>query len=117
MNAGLPGTGISSRTKISGSKHKKTTGQAADSGAIESIAGKLSVTVKDVTHKGGTNYDLSYDFSCMDCGGTVLSGPDDGADSGQVFCKSCGIRFGSLGEVKALAQHVGQKELMRRGLV
>jgi transcription elongation factor Elf1 len=47
---------------------------------------------------------LSVTFECKECGGTILTVPDDATDDSPVSCKSCGFVFGSFGDVKAKAR-------------
>ncbi|MGX5719930.1 hypothetical protein ACWKW5_07720 [Shinella zoogloeoides] len=76
---------------------------------------RLGVAVKDITHQGGTSYFFNFEFCCLDCGGFILSTPDND-DFGPVVCKACQQVFGNYWDLKELANAIGKHELERRGL-
>ncbi|WP_440309319.1 ECs_2282 family putative zinc-binding protein [Henriciella pelagia] len=49
---------------------------------------------------------INITFECKDCGGTVLTTPDDEITADSVMsCKKCGQRFGAYGEIEAQARN------------
>ena len=48
---------------------------------------------------------INITFECKECGGTVLTTPDDEITAESVMsCKACGQRFGTYGEIEAQAR-------------
>ena len=46
------------------------------------------------------------EFACLDCGGFVMSAPDDDEPTGPVLCKACGQVFGTLEDIQAVANYL-----------
>jgi len=57
---------------------------------------------------------INVTFTCLKCGGHILSVPDDHNDDSPVTCKGCGNVVGTLGEVKAAALDVAAKPLNQK---
>lgn len=126
LNAGIPGTGIYSRTKLTpdkSAKKAKATAKAKqdispfDPERARRALPKLTITVADIEHQGGTNYYFHFNFCCNDCGGYIIQVPDDLSDSGPVTCKACDVYLGEYRTVRVVAEYIGQYELRARGLV
>lgn len=60
--------------------------------------------IEDTARPG--QFDVHVDFCCRECGGAIVHCPDDNDDDGPAICKACGIVFGTLWDVRALAQHM-----------
>tara|TARA_R110002124_G_scaffold14948_1_gene65914 strand:+ start:341 stop:571 length:231 start_codon:yes stop_codon:yes gene_type:complete len=54
---------------------------------------------------------INVTFECLECGGTVLSLPDDHTDDSIASCKSCGQEFGTYGDIKAKARDMAAEEV------
>lgn len=83
---------------------------------LRSLVSNLELTVKDITHQGGTSYFVNFEMHCTKCGGYLLNIPDDQSEEENASCTACGHVFGRYGDVKALASEIGQQELKKRGL-
>lgn len=83
---------------------------------LQSAIPKLSISVKDIIDEGDGGYEYRFEFHCLDCGGFVLSVPDDRAPEGPVDCKACGERLGTYQALVDLAGLTGDREAKRRGL-
>jgi transcription elongation factor Elf1 len=62
---------------------------------------------------------ITINFTCNDCGGTVLTLPDDHTDDSIASCKSCGVEFGRWGDIQAKAMETAKGEvtdMMRESL-
>lgn len=123
LNTGLPGTGIYSRTKLLASAttaHRdavnKDEDPPFDQSLIERVLLDLVMTITDVIHEGGKNYQFNFTFCCRQCGGSTIKIPDDRADEGPVTCSKCGVLFGTFDAVRRVGNYIGQYELKRRGL-
>lgn len=68
---------------------------------------QLKISPKATQPAGTTKLDIGFDFSCGACGATSISAPDDWDENGDVACRGCGLRFGTLGEVKQTAHDFG----------
>lgn len=77
---------------------------------------RLHVTLKSIDEDGEGGYTYSFEFCCRDCGGYIVSSPDD-SDDGPALCLACGQVFGEMGQVKELAHYIGALEMQKRGLV
>jgi len=112
-NAGIPGTGLSYRAKISepSKQHVETPEEV-----LAQVMPDLTISVHDITHQGGTSYFINFEFTCKKCGGHILTRPEGEADDKPMNCKSCGTFFGSNALVRETANYVGKVELKRRGL-
>lgn len=84
---------------------------------LQSRVPRLRVTLKSSKEVSPGEYEGSFQFNCLDCGGYILVVPDDGDERGPAQCKACKQVFGTFGDVKALANHVAveskEKELAR----
>lgn len=56
---------------------------------------------------------FEFEYHCDDCGGFVLSIPDDGDRTGAVFCKACGRNFGPYGALLDLCHWMARNEVVR----
>ena len=83
---------------------------------LQSDVPRLNVTLRSLDRSPSGQFTYSFEFCCHDCGGYVIDAPDDDDEDGPALCKACGQVFGKLGQVRALAKHIGQTELSRRGL-
>jgi hypothetical protein len=77
---------------------------------------RLDVTLKALNDKGNGEYSYTFEFCCRDCGGYTIDAPDGDDDNGPAVCAACEQVFGTMSQVKELAQRVGQLELIKRGL-
>jgi hypothetical protein len=59
-------------------------------------------------------YHFNFEFHCTDCGGYMISTPDDENDP--VRCTACGVAFGTLAKVKDACRSVAIEEMKTRKL-
>jgi transcription elongation factor Elf1 len=52
---------------------------------------------------------LNITFKCPKCGGTVISVADKDSNDSAVTCKSCGVGFGTWGDIKKQAADAAKK--------
>lgn len=85
---------------------------------LQSRTPRLKIRLREVVHEGRhiNKFRFEFDFHCLDCGGTIISAPDDPDDTGPAICKACSIVFGSMEDVKSLARHIGETSLKKLGL-
>ena len=86
--------------------------------AIKQVLEKIEIHPANFEQvPGTTTWNFNCDIRRRNCGGTVLSVPDNATDSSIATCKSCGAEIGRYGDVKAVGRLVGQEEMRRRGLI
>ena len=83
---------------------------------LQSDVPRLDVTLKSIDRSTAGSFSFAFEFCCHDSGGFVIEAPDDEDANGPALCKACGQVFGKMGQVRALAQLIGQLELKKRGL-
>lgn len=59
-------------------------------------------------------YHFNFEFHCTDCGGYVMSTPDD--ENGTVRCAACGAEFDTLAAVKEACRVIAVEEMKTRKL-
>ncbi|MGB8400373.1 MAG: hypothetical protein WCE35_16395, partial [Bradyrhizobium sp.] len=59
-------------------------------------------------------YHFNFEFHCSDCGGYLVSTPDDENDP--VRCKACGAAFDTLAKVKDACRSIALEEMKSRKL-
>jgi hypothetical protein len=57
-------------------------------------------------------YHFNFEFHCTDCGGYLISTPDDENDP--VRCTACGVAFDTLAKVKDTCRSIAIEEMKRR---
>jgi len=82
--------------------------------SLQSKVPNIRISIKDYTHEGGSSYYFNFEFHCVACGGHIMDAPDDGSDTGEASCKSCGAIFGLFGDIRALAEYIAKQELKRQ---
>lgn len=59
-------------------------------------------------------YHFNFEFHCSDCGGYLITTPDDESDP--VRCTACGVPFDTLAEVKNSCRSIALEEMKARKL-
>ncbi|SDJ47299.1 hypothetical protein SAMN05216338_105069 [Bradyrhizobium sp. Rc2d] len=59
-------------------------------------------------------YHFNFEFHCSDCGGYLITTPDDESDP--VHCTACGVAFDTLAEVKNACRSIALEEMKSRKL-
>lgn len=73
----------------------------------------LEFNLKKATHKGGTNWQVQFDYRCKKCGGEKIEVPDEKADNSPVYCIACGHVFGTFSELWSLSNLKAQEHVAR----
>jgi hypothetical protein len=84
--------------------------------ALQKIADRLEI--RAVTYEpipGKNTWNCRFVFTCRKCGGQSIRISDDSTDESPASCQSCGEQFGRFGDIKALSNSIGQRELLKRG--
>ena len=63
---------------------------------------------------GGKTWNCRLVFTCRKCGGQSIHLPDDPTDDSPASCQACGEEFGRFGDIKALGNSIGLRELRKR---
>jgi hypothetical protein len=77
---------------------------------------RLTIRLREIEDIGNGKLRFEFDFHCEDCGGTVISYPDDPDEEGPAICLACDQVFGTAGKVKALAMRIGIVRAIELGL-
>ncbi len=84
--------------------------------AHQKITERLEIRVADYELIPGEKAcNCKFAFTCQKCGAQSIHLPDDPTDDSRASCQACGEEFGQFGDIKALANWIGQQELRKRG--
>jgi len=75
---------------------------------------RLTISVTDISQGEDDRLNYFFEFHCEDCGGYIFTDVDE-RDDGPLICKACEQVFGSVGDMKALAKHIGNKRAIELG--
>jgi hypothetical protein len=69
-------------------------------------APRLSISILDYAEipNSTDQYNFNFEFHCTDCGGFVITAPDDEQDA--VLCAACGAQYGSFAKLKATCRTI-----------
>jgi hypothetical protein len=67
---------------------------------------RLSISILDYAEipHSPDQYNFNFEFHCTDCGGFVITAPDDEQDA--VLCAACGAQYGSFAKLKATCRTI-----------
>ena len=83
--------------------------------ALQKIADRLEIRVVNYEPvPGKTTWNCKFVFTCRKCGGQSIRLSDDLTDESNTSCQTCGEEFGRFGDIKALSNLIGQRELLKR---
>lgn len=81
---------------------------------LQSLVPRLKITC-DRIDKDGDAPQMHFSFCCEDCGGWMLSAPQDDDPNGPIICKACDQVLGLRKDMEALARHIGQATIAATG--
>jgi len=55
---------------------------------------------------------VTVSFRCKECGGTILTLPDNHTDDSIATCKKCGVKHGRWRDIKTKAIHAAKDQVI-----